>query len=200
MKIASSISPKSNYTVAGLKIEGTGSEILRSRRTKSSPSCVPRRRSEASQTETEQRERESARALVVRFLTFPRPLISTGSGPEWTTSGPSRHRYRGGQPAKSHPGEDKNEKGGGRSGELLAVRKEKSFLYSCTTAFCPFVTPEKNRAGRGPNTEFPNSNFPRHSSLLLSSPLLSSLVRWAAMSEREKRILYEFPLLAFSPS
>lgn len=62
MKIASSISPKSNYTVAGLKIEGTGSEILRSRRTKSSPSCVPRRRSEASQTETEQRERERERA------------------------------------------------------------------------------------------------------------------------------------------
>lgn len=54
----------------------------------------------------------------------------------------------------------------------MAVRKEKSFLYSCTTAFCPFATPEKNRAGRGPNTEFPNSNFPRHSSLLLSSPLL----------------------------
>lgn len=71
------------------------------------------------------------------------------------------------------------------------MRKEKSFLYSCTTAFCPFATPEKNRAGRGPNTEFPNSNFPRHSSLLLSSPLLSSLVRWAAMSERT-RVRKEF--------
>lgn len=177
MKIASSISPKSNYTVAGLKIEGTGSEILRSRQTKSSPhlcSSPPKRnepdRDGDGETETERereggREGERARA-VQRFLTFPRPLISTGS----KAVAPRRHRYRGGQPAKSHPGEDKNERGGGRSGELLAVRKEKSFLYSCITAFCPFATPEKNRAGRGPNTVFPIRIF--HD---ISSPLLSFL-------------------------
>lgn len=78
MKIASSISPKSNYTVAGLKIEGTGSEILRSRQTKSSPhlcSSPPKRnepdRDGDGETETERengkeggRERERARSNV----------------------------------------------------------------------------------------------------------------------------------------
>lgn len=78
MKIASSISPKSNYTVAGLKIEGTGSEILRSRQTKSFPhlcSWPPKRnepdRDGDGETETErereggrERERERARSNV----------------------------------------------------------------------------------------------------------------------------------------
>lgn len=179
MKIASSISPKSNYTVAGLKIEGTGSEVRkycgRAKRNRPPPSPPPKR-NEPDRDRQRKRERARARARVSsvqRFLTFPRPLISTGSRLSPRVN-QRRHRYRGGQPAKSHPGEDKNERGGGRSGELLAVRKEKSFLYSCTTAFCPFATPEKNRAGRGPNTEFPNSNF----STIFPSPLLSSsLVR-----------------------
>lgn len=180
MKIASSISPKSNYTVAGLKIEGTGSEILRSRQTKSSPhlcSSPPKRnepdRDGDGETETERereggREGERARA-VQRFLTFPRPLISTGS----KALAPRRHRYRDGQPAKSHPGEDKNERGGEDRGNYWQCERRNLFYILAPPPFVLSRPPKKigRDVARIPYSQFEFSTiFP-----LLSSPSFTPL-------------------------
>lgn len=178
-------------------------------------------------------ERERARA-VQRFLTFPRPLISTGS----KAVAPRRHRYRGGQPAKSHPGEDKNERGGEDRGNYWQCERRNLFYILAPPPFVLSRPPKKigRDVARIPYSQFEFSTiFP-----LLSSPLLPSLrsderkivlIKGGGGRERirsgslifarnysqkninvgrmvssngvhlcEKRILYEFPLPAFSPA